>query len=160
MIEIHPRKIKTDPLTTSGTDPSERRRDDRDVAGAKLSTGVGSVGGEDAGTGRGGGGGAVAQIGLGDEADCRGVGVQPEYGEALSGGGRLAGDARAAPQAASRRARGVAGGALSPASRQLRCGAPGPVARARGHGVAADGGAGGSATAPGAASRGAGLPAV
>ena len=39
-------------------------------------------------------------------------------------------------------------------------GATGPVARARGHGVAADGGAGGGAAAPGAASRGAGLPAV
>jgi hypothetical protein len=42
--------------------------------------------GEDAGGGRGGADGAVAPVGLGDAADCRGVGVQPEHGETLSGG--------------------------------------------------------------------------
>ena len=118
------------------------------------------MGGEDACAGRGRGGGAVAQIGLGDKADCRRVGVQPEYGEAISCGGRLGGDSPGAPQAASRQARRVAGGALSSASRQLRCGAAGPVARARVDGVVADGGARGSAVTPGAASRGAGLSAV
>jgi hypothetical protein len=42
--------------------------------------------GEDAGGGRGGADGAVAPVGLGDAADCRGVGVQPEHGETLSSG--------------------------------------------------------------------------
>ena len=44
--------------------------------------------------------------------------------------------------------------------RQLRCGALGPRARARGHGVVADGGARGGAAAPSVASRGASVPAV
>ena len=43
-------------------------------------------------------------FGLGDKADCRGVGLQPEYGEALLVGGRLDGDSAAAPAAASGRA--------------------------------------------------------
>jgi DNA invertase Pin-like site-specific DNA recombinase len=42
--------------------------------------------------------------------------------------GRLGGDSPAAPAAVSRRARGVAKGALPAAPRQLRCGASGPVA--------------------------------
>jgi len=33
--------------------------------------------------------GAIAPVGLGNEADCQRTGVQPEHGEALSGGGRL-----------------------------------------------------------------------
>jgi hypothetical protein len=57
------------------------------LLGRSSSAGVGSVEGED----------AVAPIGLGDEANCRRVGVQPERGEALSGDGRLDGDSPAPP---------------------------------------------------------------
>ena len=48
------------------------------------------MGGEDAGAGRGGADGAVAPVGLGDKADCRRIGVQPEHGKTLSGGRHLA----------------------------------------------------------------------
>lgn len=57
----------------------------------------------DAGAGGGDGDGAFAPIGLGDEADIRRAGVQPQYGEAVPCSGRLDGDSAAAPQAAARR---------------------------------------------------------
>jgi hypothetical protein len=142
--------------------PRDRRKAGiaTDMEGARLSAGVGCVGRGDAGAGGGDGDGAFAPIGLGDEADIRRAGVQPQYGEAVPCSGRLDGDSAAAPQAAARRAGGVAGRALSAASRRLRRSAPGSAARARNHRVAAHGGACGVTVAPGAAGRGAGLPAV
>ena len=115
--------------------------------------------GEDAGAGRGGGGGAVAQMGWGtkwiaDELRCSRNTVKRYL--AAVGWVAMRGPRR------KRRLDGLEEW-LAERFRRHRdnCdGATGPVARARGHGVAADGGAGGGAAAPGAASRGAGLPAV
>ena len=63
----------------------------------------------------------------GNEADCRGIGLFPEYREALAVVRELAAVCRDVAVEATRRVVGLACGAISPAQRQCRRDPPGVV---------------------------------
>jgi hypothetical protein len=92
---------------------------------------------------------------MGREADRGRVRLQPEHGEALPWAWLDALPQAGAGEGAGR-ARGLAGGTVSAASRQRRRGAAGGAGRTRDRGEPAHGRARGGTAAPGARGRGAG----
>src|ERR1700756_3042905 len=83
---------KTDPQATGKTDPLTTARRGHELSKfEKLSAAGSAAGGRDAGAGRRRGHAALESARLGHEADRRGVGLQPQHGEALPGDGWLGG---------------------------------------------------------------------
>ena len=116
----------------------------------------GSAEGRDAGAGRRVGDAEAEGAWLGRTSDRGGARVLADDGSAMAAGGGVAPPAVAlAPEGAGRPG-GMGRGAVPPSRRQRRCGSPGARGREGCRGEPAHGRAGGGASAPGAARRGAG----